>query len=130
MNEQFTTNTSGQGKNSTVPPAIQWFNWGSFVFSSLWFLRMGLANEQKWHDIKDFLREKNQPELGRAVLLTYGWGTLGNEIAWRFKHWDTLELFLRTQKRWSIIGKTILWAVLSAMSILMLWFVILVLQML
>ena len=118
MNEQATVNTSGQGKDAIVPPEAQFYNYGAALFGYFWLFTNGLVSK----DIFDEVRKNEGISFGRRFVR--GLGSKGNVIAWKYKHWDSVQSFIKTQKRWSMFGRLLTGALLVAMSLLILWFII------
>ena len=89
-------NTSGLGPNAVVPKEVQQWNWGAMVFGKFWFVMNGLASSAIWQEITG---TGDYGPLGIYLFLYLG--PHGNELAWRYKHWESVDAFLRTQNRWS-----------------------------
>jgi hypothetical protein len=85
-------NTSGLGKNSTIPPAIKGWNWGAFLLHWIW----GIFN----NTFIAFLTWV--PIFGWIFMLVLG--VKGNEWAWQNKTWRDIEHFKNTQKKWAVAG--------------------------
>ena len=86
MDEQL--NTSGQGKDAPVPAEIRrmGFNWGAMSLQILWAKVNGLT----------LIEGTITPGIN------LGWN--GNELAWKYKRWESVEHFKHTQKLWSLVG--------------------------
>lgn len=114
---QKISNTSGSGKNATVPNEIKKWNWGAFLLSWIWaiahktwigliallpFVLMGV--------IAPFTEKSD--EAGGLFIITFGMmivlGIKGNEWAWQNNKWESLEEFLLIQKKWSRIALIII----------------------
>jgi hypothetical protein len=87
-------NTSGQGFSAIVPPELQGWNWGAFLLTWVW----GIGN-RVWLAL---LALVPIPMAGLAVSILLG--VKGNEWAWQFKKWDSIEQFRRTQRIWLYWG--------------------------
>jgi len=85
-------NTSGQGKDSEVPPVIITWNWGAFFLSVIW----GLSN-RTYIALLTLI-----PVVGIPMVFVLGFK--GNEWAWQNKRWKSIEQFQHVQKLWSIWG--------------------------
>ena len=85
-------NTSGQGKDAIVPPEAQRWNWGAFFLTWIW----GLGN-QVYIALLALI-----PLVGLVMIFVLG--AKGNEWAWRNKRWDSVEHFVRVQKKWAAWG--------------------------
>lgn len=90
MTEHNTPNTSGMGKNSTVPEEIKGWSWGGFILSWIWSIG-------------------NNTPVGLLALIPYvGFfmcfvlGFKGREWAWRNKRWESVEQFNEVQRKWAI----------------------------
>jgi hypothetical protein len=85
-------NTSGQGGSAVVPAEIGGWNWGAFLLSWIW----GVGNSV-WIGLLALI-----PYLGLIMAIILG--VKGNEWAWRYKKWDSVEHFKRTQRTWTKWG--------------------------
>jgi hypothetical protein len=85
-------NTSGQGERSIVPDEIKGWNWGAFLLGWIW----GVSNNV-WISLLELI-----PGLGLIVWIVLG--IFGNEWAWKYKRWDSVESFKKTQRKWAIAG--------------------------
>ncbi len=89
-------NTSGMGRDAIVPTELQHWNWGAMLFGKFWFVMNGLARSQIWQEII------GTGDYGPGgVYLFLNLGSRGNELAWRYRHWESVDAFIRTQNRWS-----------------------------
>ena len=88
--ESIAGNTSGQGLSAIVPPEIEGWNWGAFLLSWVW----GVGNKVWWA----LLALIPVPFLGLAIAILLG--LKGNEWAWKFKKWESVERFRRSQRIW------------------------------
>lgn len=79
-------NTSGQGEKSLVPEEINHWNWGAFFFTVFWAYRNGVPVKASM-----LFNPLSPLDLGRH----------GNGLAWKYKRWESLEHFKRTQRRWN-----------------------------
>ncbi len=84
-------------KNNTVqekpfPAELKKWNWGAFLLSWIW----GLGN-RTYIALLALLPLAN-------IVMPFVLGAKGNELAWRNKHWDSIEHFKRVQRLWSIWG--------------------------
>lgn len=84
-----------------VPDEIKKWNWGAFFFNWIW----GVCNGVYWSllCLLGFI-----PYIGPFISLGVCiWlGINGNELAWKGKHWNSVEHFKRVQHNWAI---AILW---------------------
>ena len=87
-------NTSGQGLSAVVPPEIEGWNWGAFFLTWIW----GIGN-RVWLAL---IALAPVPLVGLAVMVILG--IKGNEWAWQFKKWDSIEQFRRRQRIWMYWG--------------------------
>lgn len=86
------SNTSGQGPSSAVPPEIDRWNWGAFLLNWIW----GIGNNT-WIALLCFL-----PFIG--FVMPFVLGAKGSSWAWRNKRWDSVEEFRRVQRKWALWG--------------------------
>jgi hypothetical protein len=87
-------NTSGQGLSAAVPPELQGWNWGAFLLTWVW----GIGN-RVWLALLALIP---LPLVGLAIAILLG--VKGNEWAWNFKRWDSIEHFRKTQRIWMYWG--------------------------
>ena len=85
-------NTSGQGGSAVVPAEIKGWNWGAFFLGWIW----GIGNSV-WISFLEFV-----PYIG--WIMAFVLGAKGNEWAWRYKKWDSVAHFKRTQSTWAKWG--------------------------
>lgn len=81
-------NTSGQGSLAIVPREIEGWNWGAFLLNWIWSI-----GNNVWIGLLSLI-----PYAGIIMLVILG--VKGNEWAWRYKRWDSVEHFRRTQRKW------------------------------
>lgn len=86
-------NTSGQGSLAMVPAEIKGWNWGAFFLGWIW----GIGNSV-WISFLEFV-----PYLG-PIVMPFVLGAKGSEWAWRYKRWDSIGHFKRTQSTWTKWG--------------------------
>lgn len=87
-------NTSGQGVSVSVPAEIQGWNWGAFLLTWIW----GIGN-QVWIALLALIPV---PLVSLAVMIILG--MKGNEWAWQYKKWDSVDHFRRIQHTWMVWG--------------------------
>ena len=85
-------NTSGQGSSAVIPQEIRGWNWGAFFLGPIW----GIGN-RVWIALLGLIWVVF-PIM--AIVL----GVKGSEWAWRYKKWDSIEHFKRTQSTWAKSG--------------------------
>ena len=78
-------NSSGMGEQSVVPPELQGLNWGAFMLNWIW----GLGN-----GVTIALLALVVPFFNVYLLIK------GNELAWKAKRWESVEVFQATQRKW------------------------------
>jgi len=87
-------NTSGQGKLAVVPQELKGWNFGPFALTWIW----GVCNNV-WISLLIFIP---------FPLFTLVWAIVlaskGNEWAWQYKRWDSIDHFNRTQGKWNTAG--------------------------
>jgi hypothetical protein len=106
-----TWNTSGQGKDASVPTEIdgRW-NWCAFLFPTVF---AGINRLWLWLLITaapvvlislDILPGGLGGRFGLSsgqLVLSFILAKRGNALAWRSRRWESIELFQRTQRRWA-----------------------------
>jgi hypothetical protein len=94
--QQYTSfqhnNTSGSGKDAVLPPELEHWNWGAFLWVWIW----GLGNNV-WISLLTLIPLLN-------YIFAFVLGAKGNKWAWQNKRWDNIEHFQRTQKAWKNWG--------------------------
>ncbi|QSX75121.1 hypothetical protein HIV01_000645 [Lysobacter arenosi] len=83
-------NTSGMGKDATIPPGVAGWSWGAFLLNWIW-----AVSNRTWIGLLCFI-----PYVGFVMSIVLG--IKGREWAWRNKRWDSVEHFQRVQRKWSI----------------------------
>lgn len=86
-------NTTGK---KPTPPEIRKWNWGAFLLNWIWGIRHGV-----WLSLLAFIPIFN-------IVWVFVLGAKGSQWAWENGHWDSVEAFKKTQRRWSIAGFSIL----------------------
>jgi hypothetical protein len=81
-------NTSGQGSLAVVPAEIGGWNWGAFLLGWIWSI-----GNSVWIGLLALI-----PYLGFIMNIILG--VKGSEWAWRYKRWNSVEHFKRTQSTW------------------------------
>jgi len=92
-------NNSGGGSSITPPAGVTGWSWGAFLLSWIWAIF-----NKTWIGLLCLV-----PYIGFIVSIYLG--IKGRELAWRNKHWESLEHFNRVQRKWSI------WAVVLIFGI-------------
>ncbi len=87
-----TKNTSGEGYSAIVPNEVKGWNWGAFFLPVIW----GIFN-QVWLSLLALAPVAN-------VVMPFILGVKGNEWAWQYKRWDSVEHFRRAQRTWMYWG--------------------------
>jgi hypothetical protein len=100
-------NTSGQGSLAVIPNEIRGWNWGAFCLSVIWSI-----GNSVWIGLLALI-----PYVGFIMAIVLG--IKGSEWAWRYKRWDSVEHFKRTQSTWAKWGIGI-WVASIAFTILIL----------
>jgi uncharacterized protein YjbI with pentapeptide repeats len=96
----FSSNSSGQGKASRIPPRLKGWNWGAFLLPWLWFVP-----NQVWGGILLWLLSLIPGwNIFFAVIFAIAFGRNGNEWAWKARPWDSIETFKKHQRLWAIVG--------------------------
>ncbi|MFZ5891647.1 MAG: cytochrome c oxidase assembly factor Coa1 family protein [Myxococcota bacterium] len=89
-------NTSGQGKQASVPPEIDRWNWGAFFLNWIW----GLAHNTPIA-LLCFVPCVN-------IFMPFVLGLRGSAWAWQNRRWDSVEQFRRSQRNWGLAGFALL----------------------
>ena len=85
-------NTSGTGYSAVVPEEIKGLNWGAFFIPVFW----GIVH-RVWLGVLCLA-----PVVG--FILPFVLLVKGNDWAWQSKHWDSIDQFKHTQKKWMYWG--------------------------
>ncbi len=94
------SNSSGQGKASRVPPRLKGWNWGAFLLPWLWFVP-----NQVWGGILLWLLSLIPGwNIAFALIFAIAFGRNGNEWAWKARPWENVETFKKHQRAWAITG--------------------------
>lgn len=90
----------------TVPPEVarlRW-NWGAFAANGLWLCAHGMAGFGLLFCLVGLL-----PGLNLLLLFVVPFlGRAGSRLAWKRRHFDTLEHFLKTERLWLVVGLLLL----------------------
>ena len=121
-------NTSGQGSKAPVPKlAANKFNWGAFFLTWIW----GLYHKKYLTLIVllilpvTILLHKFTPQLDVKVLSCLGFffslyfGIKGNTWAWQGRHYDSINQFHASQRKWAIWGLIITFVLPIAITIML-----------
>lgn len=100
-------NTSGMGSAAVVPREIsEGWNWGAFLLGWIWAL-----GHRAWDiavlSLVISFSGLIIPFVG-PLIMAIVLGVKGNEWAWRSKHWDSVEHFRSTQRKWTWAGVIVL----------------------
>jgi hypothetical protein len=85
-------NTSGQGESATVPEEVKGWSWAGFVLTWIWGVFNGVLISLLCL----------VPAFG--IVWAFVLGVKGNEWAWRYKKWDSVEHFKNAQRPWNVAG--------------------------
>ena len=104
--EKREANDSGRGPESLLPDELRGLNWGALLLNFVWGLAMRVP--QTW--------------LCLVPLVGIFWPLVmwvkGNDWAWRYRRWDSVEHFRRVQEKWAVAG-LVLVVVMFVLSILL-----------
>jgi len=89
-------NESGQGRSASVPAEIKKWNWGAFWLPWIW----GIYHNT-WISLLCFVPYVN-------IIFTFILAAKGSEWAWQNKHYESLEQFKNSQRKWGIWGISIM----------------------
>ena len=103
-------NMSGWGSNYPVPKEVaKNFNWGAFFLSVIWgfgnkaykisMSALGITLMVYYSPVFGFIDNR----LADLCISIY-FGINGNKWAWQHKHFDSVEKFHKSQKKWAIAG--------------------------
>lgn len=95
-------NTSGHGKFSNTPDAIDKWNWGAFWLTWIW----GIGNKT-YIALLALIPILN-------IIMPFYLGKNGNKLAWQNQYWYNERILLNAQKKWAIAG----WVTLCILLIL------------
>lgn len=101
MNYNF-ENTSGLGKNASIPDEIKGWNWGAFFFNWIW----GIGNSI-YIALLVFI-----PLFG--LIVPFILGAKGNKWAWQNRAWRDVEHFKNTQRKWTIASLILVFVIFPA----------------
>jgi hypothetical protein len=79
-------------EDATVDAELQKWNWGAFLLTWIWGVGNGV--------FRSFL-------VFVPIYGIYEWimlGKNGNRLAWKARHWDNIEAFRKTQRKWAMWG--------------------------
>lgn len=93
---KLNVNTSGENNSSPVPEEIKGWSWGGFLLSWIWAI-----GNHVWIGLLALI-----PFL--SLIMQIILGVKGREWAWQSKHWESIEQFKETQKKWAIAGLIII----------------------
>ena len=85
-------NTSGQGESATVPEEVKGWSWAGFALTWIWGVFNGVLIS-----LLCLI-----PAFG--IVWAFVLGVKGNEWAWRYKKWDSVEQFKNAQRPWNVAG--------------------------
>lgn len=86
---ESTENNSGM-KEDVYPEGVKGWSWGAFFFNWIWAIF-----NKSYIGLLAFL-----PYIG--FIFAFYLGFKGRELAWKNKHWESVDHFNRVQKKWSI----------------------------
>ena len=87
-----TDNNSGQGRGIEIPDEVKGWSWGAFLLNWIW----AIANKT-WIGLLALI-----PYVGLVMAIILGFK--GQQWAWENKKWESLDHFLKVQKKWSFWG--------------------------
>jgi len=92
-------NDSGRGDESRLPSELFGFNWGALLLNFVWGLSMKIS--WTWLHLVPIV----------GFVMPFVFWIRGNEWAWKYRRWDSIEHFKKVQEKWLIAG--IIFTVLS-----------------
>lgn len=98
-------------KKPTLPYGVVGWNWGACLLSFIWGIRFRV-----WIALLALI-----PYAG--VIMTLVLGVKGSEWAWKKGHWETVEAFQESRRRWNIASLVLLVGitVISIFSVFLFW---------
>jgi len=97
--KQDSDNDSGQGNDSRLPDELFGFNWGALMLNFIWGLSMRIP--WTWLHVVPIV----------GMIMPFVMWIRGNEWAWKYRRWDSIEHFKQVQGKWLTAG--IIFTVLS-----------------
>ncbi|MCL1918577.1 MAG: ribonuclease G [Peptococcaceae bacterium] len=95
-----------------VPPEIQKWNWGAFMFSIIW----GIGN-RTWIALLCLV-----PCFGTVFMFILG--AKGNEWAWKAGNYQNVETFKAVQDTWNRAGFVYFWIFVGILALYLLMFLL------
>ena len=108
--KETTQNTSGMKDASTVPEEIKGWSWAAFLMTWMWAI-----GNHVWIGLLTLL-----PMVGFVIQIILG--LKGRELAWKNKHWESVEQFNAVQKKW------VVWGVVTTLIVIFLAIMVVVLS--
>lgn len=78
--------------STELPAELRGWNWGAFLLNWIW----GIGNNV-WISLLMFIPGVN-------IVMWFVLGAKGNEWAWKYKKWNSIEHFKKTQRTWAKWG--------------------------
>lgn len=96
----YSSNSSFNPDRREIPQEINKWNWGAFLLGWIW----GVGNGLYW--TLALIIASVIPYVGWTASLAASifLGIKGSELAWKAKHWESIEHFKRIQHNWMIAG--------------------------
>ncbi len=79
---------------------LEKFNWGAFLCALIW----GLGHNCWWCLLLIPISLIPYVGIVFTIIFSFFMGNYGNKIAWKYKKWESLEEFRKTQRQWVIIS--------------------------
>lgn len=91
-----------------LPEGVRGWSWGAFLLNWIW-----AVGNSTWIGLLALVPVVNIP-------VVFWLGMNGREMAWRNRHWDSLEHFNRVQRQWSQWAACIVLSYLAVVIMIML----------
>jgi len=122
--QSFPPNDSGKGTESILPRELNGLNWGACLLNVIWGAKMSIPGGTLllWFLLLLF------PVIG--WIFPFYLLFKGNELAWQYRKWESLDEFRESQKKWTASGFILLGIFVVAMFIMGAWLSMLIRQIL
>jgi len=112
---KFPPNDSGKGAESVLPPELHGLNWGACILNVIWGAKMNIPGGT----ILAWLILLMIPIIG--WIFPFYLLFKGNELAWQYRKWESLDEYRESQKNWAIASLIIIVILGIAMLVLGAW---------
>jgi hypothetical protein len=102
-------NDSGRGPESRLPNELRGMNWGALLLNFIWGLAM--KTPWAWLCLVPFI----------GMVWPFVMMVRGNEWAWQYRKWDSVDHFRRVQEKWALWGLILIVVSIVLSILLMSW---------